>query len=151
MTKEKILAMKPGRELDVLVAKKIFRIEVEWDYRVGDINHVLPKLPYLKGKPRMVLGPMAHSVSNTIYEYSTEISAAWQVVENLFTDGFHIIIMTVYIHNTEPKYKVLVQQILRIGTPKDCEVEADSAPEAICKAALIAKHSGKNTCEGINK
>ncbi len=84
VTKDEILEVAVGRDLDVLVAKEIFGIEVEWDHSPWDINKQLPKQPYCKGESRTVLGVTAHVVLNTIPNYSTDISAAWQVVEKMY-------------------------------------------------------------------
>lgn len=135
MTKDEILAMKAGKEFDVLVAKEIFGIEVEWDYRIGDISHVLPKLPYLKGEPRTVLGPMAHSISNTIYEYSIDPRATWQVLKKLREEYWCIDLRIA-------DGCLVIMELLRTP-PIRVEVDAgtpfEKLPEAICKAALLAK------------
>jgi len=142
MTKEDILAMEAGRELDALVAKDIFGIEVEWDYSSWDINKQCPKQPYRKGEPRTVLGPMAHAVGNTIYEHSTNIAAAWQVVMKMIAEYGDFII------DYDNGYE---------GGPWSASVDklrvaalAKTAPEAICKAALLTKYSPKNTLKEAN-
>jgi len=133
--KEEILAMEAGRELDVLVAKEIFGIEVEWDYALWDVNKQCNKLPFCKGKPRTVLGPMAHSVSNTIPGYSTDISAAWLVVEKLIDihpqGDFHL-------EHLEDEW-CCGWCYPPSGADLDNWICGKTAPEAICKAALLTR------------
>jgi len=140
MTKEEILAMKPGRELDVLVAKEIFSIEVEWDYAPWDINKQLPKQPYRKGEPRTVLGPTAHAVGNTIYEHSTDISSAWQVVVKLDDDGWYYTIAKFGIPNSPDFIRCNFTKIGIAVVYADVN-NSTELPKAICKAALLAKLS----------
>lgn len=148
MIKEEILAMEVGRELDVLVAREIFGVEVEWDYSPWGINKQPPKQPFRKGEPRTVLGPMAHAVLNTICEHSTDISAAWPVVEKMEQDGWnwdasgrigrnHVKPFTRFYFKPN-KYDPVY--------PLSSIVWADGKelPEAICKAALLTKLEAKN-------
>ena len=131
MTKEEILAMEEGRQLDAMIAHEIFGFEVEWDYPPWDIDDRLPKQPFLKSEPRICLGPMAHPVANTIFNYSTDISAAWLVVEKMFEDGYREQQFT-RCHRTgvwEAKFGIVDAGF----------AESFSLPEAICRAALLAK------------
>ena len=128
MTKEEVFAMEAGRDLDVLVAEEILGIEVEWDYSPLDPNHVLPRLPFHKGESRVAIDSSAHGVENTIYKYSTDISAAWQVVEKMLPPS--------QIHRClDDTYWV----VFGFNTMIKPHIEAKTAPEAICKAALLAK------------
>lgn len=90
--------MKPGRELDLLVAEKIFG----WSP-----SQVYDKHSYLS--------------------YSTDISAAWEVVEKVKSE-YSVTIDTCLEH--EGKW---------LCTFAYHQVEGDSAPHAICLAALKAK------------
>ena len=154
MTKEEILAMEAGRELDVLVAKEIFGIGVEWDHASWDVNELLQKLPFRKGQPRTISGPMAHPVSNTVYEYSTDILAAWRVVEKIRgmedSRGNQLLcclkIHSDYAEVWDIHWSYSESSIMNDGH-KDHKLPLSwySFPEAICKAALLVKYSSKNT------
>lgn len=96
LTREKILAMEPGRELDALVAKKIF-----------GVNN-----------------------PDTRWSPSTEISAAWEVVEELNGKCAFEIGRAGDYFDPNRKWKA------RFGMSG--WVEADTALESICKAALLA-------------
>lgn len=133
MTKEEVLAMEAGRELDLLVAEEIFGIEVEWDYSPLDLNHVLPKLPFRKGESRVAIDPSAHGVENTICKYSTDIAAVWPVVEKLSP----LIVQIAHYPSRSSHTAWVIED--RNGSFTVAEVEAKTAPEAICKAALLAK------------
>jgi hypothetical protein len=113
MTRDEILKMKYGPELDALVAEKVFKY---WNVEMyeGKLVH---------GENNMNGWPVVTP------HYSTEISAAWKVVENNFMTG---------------------TQELRIGARGKAfqftcyhngnkgEAVAETAPLAICRAALLA-------------
>lgn len=127
MVREKILNMSPGRELDAEITRKIFGEEVKlidllaWPkgyYRDGDITKPVPR-------------------------YSTDISAAWEVVDKIQRMG---ILWTM--ENTVMGTITISAQKYSRSHPSSFEgeeinVEYDTAPEAICKAALLA-------VEGVN-
>lgn len=133
MTKEEILNMKPGREFDMLVAEKVLgwrRIEgPHYDYNgpceYGDVlippdiseDEAFAMMPP-KGKV-----PLGYFVTE---RYSTNISAAWEILEKFPRfeiekngDGIWCVLM-------DEKWKRFVGY-------------GETAPEAICKAALLAK------------
>jgi len=147
MTKEEILAMKAGRELDVLVAQKVLDIEVEWDYPPWDVDKILPKLPFRKGEPRTCVGPMAHPIADTVYKYSTDISSAWQVVEALrsMKDGKDnqllccLEIFSDYGNCWEIRWAYSELSTYNDGHKRHYSDCFDDFPEAICKAALLIK------------
>jgi len=116
MTRDEVLAMKPGRELDARVAEKV----MGWTY-----GHPCPEgmdcLHWVdeKGEVRDHKPP----------QYSTDISAAWEVLEKFFW---------VQVTANPPHiWKATV-----ITSPAKGSVAATAkgftAPEAICKAALLA-------------
>ena len=130
MTKEEILAMEVGTELDALVAEKV-------------MGHPMPDfIPenaldlYLAGAPihydswtcvcRYDEGDVPKWVPDP---YSTDISAAWQVRQRIF--------------DTMGKQLHLHQSLNNIWWAKFrlTEIFASSkeAPEAICKASLLTK------------
>lgn len=133
MTRDEILNMPAGREMDCEIAK-----------------HVLSKEPtlvkeiegYLFGEKITLRGdftvrrewvdagdytiPVDSGGTDRLPGYSTDIAAAWQVVENLKHKCFYFEI------DKTQKYFCLFCDDL------DYAVIADSAPLAICRAALLA-------------
>lgn len=135
MTKEEILAMEPGPELDTLMAEKV-------------MNHPMPDfIPedaldlYLAGTPihcdgwtcvcRYDEGDTPKWVPDP---YSTDISAAWPVVEKMglavspLRNGDWACCKASYLYHLEITQDHYADPNLVI-----CK----QAPEAICKAALI--------------
>lgn len=106
MTKEEILAMRPGRDLNLLVCEKVFNSET-----FGSV------------KP-----------------YSTDITAAWQVLKRFREEYWCIEIKIADVC-------WVVMELLRTP-PIRAEVSAgthfEKLPEAICKAALLAKLGAKD-------
>ena len=126
MKKEEILAMEAGKELDILIVKEI----------IGGVGDGYPT----------VLSPTPSS-------YSTDISAAWQVVKalrNMKDEKGHQLLCCLKIHCDIPgeawdihwSYSEL--SIMEDGH-KDHKLPLSwfSLPEAICKAALLIKYSTK--------
>lgn len=136
MTKKEILMIKTGRELDAVIEGKLFghRIEVRYcnwlpggwyevqsygEERIGggllDEDELHPC--YLEGE-RWAIVPF----------YSTDISAAWQLVDIMIKSGRYFGLQRV-IHNEQWLWEAtFLSQIAFTNT----------APEAICKAALLA-------------
>lgn len=144
MTKEEILAMKLGPELDTLVAEKV-------------MGHPMPDIIpddaldlYLAGTPihydswtcvcRYDEGDIPKWIPDP---YSSDISAAWQLVEKLA-------------ENWEENRKPISIEVIYDCGANETRIETwnedkhdwnepifsgscAAAPEAICKAALIAK------------
>jgi hypothetical protein len=116
MTREEILAMPAGRELDSLISEKIMGYVTHGHFRE-------------KNGVRILVQP-----------YSTDISAAWEVVEKI--QGLR------ELNGCKVRLQVKILVIRGIYTVSiidylnndKClgEETANTAPEAICKAALIA-------------
>lgn len=143
MMKEEILALKPGRGLDALVAEKVFgwrRIEgPHYDYdgpcEHGDVlipPHITEAEAYSMMSPRgrIPLGYFVHK------KYSSHISAAWEVIDKLLDEGIYPNIqclgniVSIYITGEKPnRIKLLASAY------------GDTMPEAICKAALLIKQA----------
>lgn len=100
MNREQVLAMKPGRELDLLIAEKI----IGWG-KYEALNYIPNK-------------------------YSTDIAAAWEIAKKI-NDCLHL-----KEHGAKGNWEAYFcgYQISK--------VDADTAPEAICKAALLAVIGG---------
>lgn len=126
MNREQIMAMKPGRELNYLVAEKV----MGWKYHDSMIPCIYPPglLPY-----QNIYG---HEVPN----YSTDIGAAWEVVEKF--DFLYL-----YRWNNQPcKFECDPGEweckLSEKGTDGFLGI-GKTAPEAICKASLLAVLGGE--------
>lgn len=146
MTREEIMAMKPGRKLDALVAEKIMGLRVvahDWpcgrDPEFGDYEAASfweeemeergPVYVPEDGSwpPKYLLDVKAHyAYVEPVPFYSTDIAAAWQVVEKMITDKG---LFCLTIDDESDGFWC------HFG---NCAHEAyGTAPEAICKAALL--------------
>ena len=108
--------MKPGRDLDALVAEKVMGMKV-WKHdgscgcRMAD-NDYLPN-------------------------FSNDIAAAWEVVEKMRNPKTAVSLATIWDHADGGKFK-WVAKIEFFGSDRFEFALADSAPHAICLAALKA-------------
>jgi len=118
VTKEEILAMEPGRKLDILIAKEAFGLKIDEDGMVLVTYHLS------KGDIECPEAPQP---------YSTDISAAWQVLEKLQEKWRWITLFCdhgawfITLENPDEK------EIKKITTDVGMEL-----PEAISKAWLLA-------------
>lgn len=148
MTKEEILAMEAGPEMDALVAEKIMgwkRVQPpKWDYDgpLPDQGEVLasPCLIELinngeyKWPPKGVI-PFTFFINK---RYSTDMAAAWEVVEKFTANGEFARIE----RGTTGGLGCPVIPHWEVGLSKDGYCywsKAPTAPLAICRAALLAK------------
>jgi hypothetical protein len=109
MTREEILAMEPGHKLDALVAEKVMRWTKEGNYWLSHTCRIRTW----------------EQTSYPGFQPSTDISAAWEVVESLRDKWYYLEIRT-------------CADDWVVQTNADRSVRAKTAQEAICKAALIA-------------
>lgn len=102
MTREEVLAMPAGREMDELVAELAMGLETP--FCMDDVPH-----------------------------YSTEIEAAWAVVEKMADAGRVVILKADGLRDGtfNPRWTVLIDSQPR--------TDADAAPLAVCRAALLAR------------
>jgi len=113
MTKKEILAMKAGRELNIKVAEDVMGCKVAHDEIFGDMENY------------------SNGVHSTLQPYSEDISVAWQVMERL--KGYHPRIeFNTYSQKWEAAFSA------RQADFSYPVASATTAPEAICKAALLA-------------
>lgn len=110
--REKILAMEPGRELDSLVAEKVMGSELHWDGEEGQSYRIVEEKAFEE-----FLKP---------FNPSTDIAAAWEVAEKFHSWELHKLLPGIR------TYKAVMN-----ADPRSVSY-SDSAPEAICKAALLA-------------
>jgi hypothetical protein len=124
MTREEILKLEAGRELDALIFAKIFD---KMAFR-SDGNFVFSnKREYLDDGDAYYLGEYQEIIQLPFY--STDIAAAWEVVEKIRE----------YIEciwpNDRGLWSLLSYERLEEGLTT---VSAETAPLAICRAALLA-------------
>ncbi len=114
--------MKAGRELDALVAEKVmgWKVLSHWDAD-GGIKHLVDhnqcEVRPAEFKP-----------------YSTDISAAWEVVEKLQSEGFHACVHRYVQKNPHWGAQFDKEDLDVICGPT--QGAAPTAPHAICLAAL---------------
>lgn len=107
--------LKPGRELDALIAEEVMGYNVmrtEWD------AHEI----YTEQARSAVPCP----------NYSASIEAAWQVVQKLSKEGWHFRI------EIDADGELFSVSLFRNERDGQSEIWAGNAPEAICLAALKA-------------
>jgi hypothetical protein len=147
MTREEILTMKPGRELDGLIHWKVFNCT----HKVHVHTFTSKDNPYKQS----IVEIIDTHTEKPIPHYSRSIAAAWEVVEKIVTrmndypvDGFKW---------SGPLYKPNTNYLTNEGYPLGTvcwyvivqsdnigrhAVCAETAPEAICRAALFATLGG---------
>lgn len=121
--------LKAGRELDRMIVEKIFGLD-PWTARRG--LHPDGDIEYHWGYP------LGHDVAPN---YSTDIAAAWQVIEHLRSQGYQFHINSLAESNN---ISVLISNPDKhsLGDMADFTVwEHESLPLAICLAALKAVES----------
>jgi len=127
MTRDEIMRLE-GRELDAAVHERVFGRRVKW---------ATPGVPAFKF-------PFDPDARMRIPHYSTDIDAAWQVVERLIDAGYPVAI------STHPGcWDVRYTVHMRLGLPGNDEtLEAADLCElctVICRAALLAwERAGDN-------
>lgn len=116
MNKEAILAMKPGRELDFLVATKVFDWHGCQRTPLGDIYGC-----------RKSDGP--EEMNRPLPFYSTDIATAWELMNGRLSCQ-----LVGSLPDDDPNNRGGLQYVC---TYKGKSVFGKSAPEVICKAALL--------------
>ena len=106
--------MKAGRETDAVVAEKIMGVQIPGWLEIPD-------------------GLSTMTSYEIVSPYSTNIGAAWQVVEVMHAKGFNVSITAD--HGWRTRWECCV--MLPGGDRPNCK-DADTAPLAICLAALFA-------------
>lgn len=132
MTREEILAMEPGKEMNTLIARHVLGREVYLD-REEWIKKGMPHIQYWSEHVRYpAYWSNSYMDSLTVGDFSFDLSAAWEVVEKIDKEA------------TVKRYQGISswRYWCRIsGTgPKDFDekiAHGVTVPEAICKAALL--------------
>lgn len=114
--------MKPGRELDALVAEKVMGFRVKREDVAGLALYAIVRWPPVPGE----------WLARDLPPYSTDIAAAWEVVEKMSVKNG----VEIWRHQAG----CWVMEI-EIGYNANDPIEGhgESAPHAICLAALKAK------------
>lgn len=114
MNHDEILNMPAGREMDALIAKKVMGLQKCGDSFVDGLYWLPSGIPDYPP------------------EYSSDMSAAWQVVESLRKRDYRIFLS--YARN------IVTITLDHDNHHKDMDfwIEAKTAPLAICRAALLA-------------
>lgn len=150
MTRDKILGMEPGRKLDAWVAEKVFKWrnvhgpKTDYDGPCESFDVLVPPTiddPFPLYPPRGAIKPWYFC-----RKWSTDISAAWEVVEKLKEIDMwaHIHcrmnIVTIYADETDVEKLASAKRVGLKGRAVRMIADAygATAPEAIVKAALIA-------------
>lgn len=120
--------MDAGRELDALVAEKVMGFNKVTEIVVDhEPPHELYRAPDGRGY-----------YPNRIPLYSTSIADAWQVVEKLAREGKHLALQAPGSLDMNECYRRFKQWTADFTYDIDSEGRADTAPLAICLAALKA-------------
>jgi len=123
-TREEILKLEPGPELDRLVAERVMGWKEGKDFGVGESGIVW----YIREGPKYFERTRIEAWSP-----STDIAAAWQVVEKLANRGIVVVVESEGALNNI--YEVL---FYRWGSDAIVGIARGSICEAICRAALLA-------------
>lgn len=122
MTRDEILAMPAGRSMDALVAKHVFGCSVNLDFESEE--------PYCDCRGEMY-GAHGDTDWNWTRKYSTDISAAWEVVDKFYS-------FRVCRYSGGERYNAYC---VRYSDGREYEIDgsadADTPSLAICRAALI--------------
>ena len=121
MNKEDILNMEAGEELDELIAEKV----------MGFIKLPFPGLPKFQKPTDDGVIPLYYTP-----KYSTDISAAWEVVEKILKMPSSVNIQCDF-HSDGNYFACYIHPYPRDETKLIME-HAPTAPLAICRAALLA-------------
>lgn len=122
MTREEIEAMEPGRELDRLIRIHLFGdIDESWVWKEWWGEH-------------WITDNKEVATWFELPKYSTDISAAWEVITKMKERNWWIALNAEYKEWNAMFYWDPHQQAYECG--------AETAPEAICKAALLAVLEG---------
>lgn len=140
MTRDEILNMPAGREMDALVGKMLgldVRLSESW---VGDLSilGVSDKVTFVgeftAEREWVDEGDFYYvdaNGSHRLLDYSTDIAAAWSI-----TDKFYSVDLMRISNGTIYECYVVKK------TNKDGHANAETAPLAICRAALLAVTEG---------
>jgi hypothetical protein len=142
MNRDDILKMEAGREMDALIAENLFgwQYSEKWgqlipagqpdevwsEYRWSEEDRTFARYP-----DGMLPGVSYRGDKPTIENYSTDMKAAWEVVERMQANR-NVLSLTYLVDTNQ---KMVWQAEFRLGS---FVAWADTAPLAICRASLLA-------------
>lgn len=127
MTTEQITKLEAGREMDRAVFEKVFRMDPA-NARIG--LHADGDIEYYLGYPA------GHDIAP---HFSTDIGAAWRVVEKLRETYSRVEVHSVTVLGEDARYVCMVEE--KTGEVHEryvAQADAATAPLAIVRAALMA-------------
>lgn len=126
--------METGRELDIVVAEKV--MGWFWQNPFSQYAEVKLLVPPIGDKKRHWGGVYDNGIPDWLPNYSTNIADAWQVLEKLDSE-FKVEIRSIddSCEFVENKWTCSFKNKI---SAKVCRVYAETAPHAICLAALGA-------------
>lgn len=141
MTRDKLIAMNPGLKLNLMVATKVWDWVI-WEEKRNEYRYVVFQKPgedepykrqqrweAIKGNYKQIgiedVDQMRHIICG-LKNWSTDISAAWEVVEKMAQE-WHNFNLGLHRRKWHSGWNFI-----------DYVEDMNSAPEAICKAALLA-------------
>lgn len=138
MTRDEVLKMEPGNDLDILVTEKVFG----WQKGTNKFKISGWQWSGRDGKPVLDDSWDGEWVApfRCVPKYSTDIKTAWEVVKKINERGWHVNI------KTYSDGDVVVSILSYLGRFID-DALTQSVPEAICKAALLAVLEEKEEVE----
>lgn len=126
--------MKPGRDLDKLIAEKV----MGWT-EIEEVKHLHLSVPQIVGiKPNELPSPYTgHRQKYSVPEFSTDIGAAWEVVNEMTNRNYFFLVSNSAISGGLIKLgeNKIFASFGRKNEPVEHTV-GESAPHAICLAAL---------------
>ena len=154
MTKEEIEGLEAGREMDALIAEKVMGYRwLYWTVAYGE-ERVRGLFPSEYHNP-FDYEPWTSEVGNLritkmstgIMDYSTEIAAAWQIVEKMreqwSVENPDETFFWQIIDCCEHGWRVDVDWGHHDGVIPIASAAAETAPLAICRAAILAMEANK--------
>jgi len=134
MTRDEILAMEAGREMDALVAEEV----MGWTY-ISPLYCGYPASGPIGPNEAVPYKWPARLGATQVPNYSTDIAAAWQVVEHLYSEKWIVGIGSLVQVPREWRCELCnMWEDDFSRCPSDIEANADTAPLVICRAALLA-------------
>jgi len=132
MTREEILKLEPGSELDRLVAERVMGWQESSDFAIEKETGDLLKID------------LSDSIFKGLWKWSpsTDIAAAWEVVRKMLDSGWGCEIYSPnnpYALENADKWFVVFAK----SEQPDFRARALFAPLAICRAALLAVMKGE--------
>lgn len=139
MTKDEILSIPVGRELDALVAEKVMNIHQEVPTR--EVSKTLGVFRGVEHPLAMWRDDRGYWFLDGLPYYSTKIAAAWEVVEELHECGYWLQLRSPFgTGEANDGYWAGFTPHLMTGWNGWLGnwIQAQTAPIAICRAALLA-------------